>query len=66
MFSFSLQRIIFINRLISLKYVYSLNYRIQNKIIITKDTDVINIKSSKMSKIPFHERYETIDFVPNK
>ncbi len=54
------------NRLISLKYVYPLNYRISNKIIITKNTDVITIKPSKLSKIPFHERYETIDFVPNK
>lgn len=64
MFSFSLQRIMLINRLISLKYIYPLNYRISNKIIIEKDTNVINIKSPKKSVIPFHERYETIDFVP--
>ena len=66
MFSFSLQRIMLTNRLISLKYVYPLNYRIPNKIIITRDTNVINIKPSKVSMIPFHERYETIDFVPDK
>lgn len=64
MFSFSLQRIMLINRLISLKYIYPLNYRISNKIIIEKDTNVINIKSPKISVIPLHERYETIDFVP--
>ena len=66
MFSFSLQRIMLTNRLISLKYVYPLNYRIPNKIIIPRDTNVINIKPSKVSMIPFHERYETIDFVPDK
>ena len=43
--------------------ILKLNRLPQNQIYINTNTDVIKIKFNK--EIPFHERYENIDFIPN-